>query len=82
MAWEVPHKLGGALSLAMTPNRAMGPYEEKPNTAPNTRIQSCQGQSGVAFRVGKLTCLPTPAKARKKAWSPGTNGSHKGTVSK
>lgn len=25
MAWEVPHRLGGALSFAMTPNKAMGP---------------------------------------------------------
>lgn len=40
MAWEVPHRLAGALSLAMTPKRAMGPYEENPNTAPRVRIHS------------------------------------------
>lgn len=42
MAWEVPHRLAGALSFAMTPNRAIGPYEENPNTAPRVRIHSCQ----------------------------------------
>lgn len=44
MAWEVPHRLAGALSLAMTPNRAIGPYEENPNTAPRARIHSCQSK--------------------------------------
>lgn len=44
MAWEVPHRLAGALSLAITPNRAIGPYEENPNTAPRVRIHSCQNE--------------------------------------
>ena len=44
MAWEVPQRLAGALSLAITPNRAIGPYEENPNTAPRVRIHSCRNK--------------------------------------
>lgn len=41
MACDVPQKLEGALSLAITPNKAIGPYEENPNAAPRIKIQSC-----------------------------------------
>lgn len=42
MACDVPQKLEGALSLAITPNKAIGPYEENPNAAPRIKIQSCR----------------------------------------
>jgi hypothetical protein len=46
--------------LAMTPNKAMGPYEEKPNTAPNTRIQICKGrvQGGIQSQLPSYPPLP------------------------
>lgn len=60
MAWEVPHRLAGALSLAMTPNRAIGPYEENPNTAPRVRIHSCQSKlKSVTGFVNLTTVLAT-----------------------
>lgn len=40
MACDVPQKLDGALSLAITPKSAIGPYDENPNTAPRVNIQS------------------------------------------
>lgn len=57
MAWEVPHRFAGALSLAITPNRAIGPYEENPNTAPSVRIHSCQNKLGSETGSGRLTTL-------------------------
>lgn len=40
MACDVPQKFDGALSLAITPKSAIGPYDENPNTAPRVNIQS------------------------------------------
>lgn len=59
MAWEVPQRLAGALSLAMTPKSAMGPYEQNPNTAPSVRIQSWQEKGGQRRDPRTLPLSPT-----------------------
>lgn len=59
MAWEVPQRLAGALSLAMTPKSAMGPYEQNPNTAPSVRIQSWQEKGDQRRDPRTLPLSPT-----------------------
>ncbi len=53
MACDVPQKLEGALSLAITPNKAIGPYEENPNAAPRIKIQSCRTENVVLDTIKK-----------------------------
>lgn len=48
MACDVPQKFDGALSLAITPNSAIGPYDENPNAAPRVNIHSwVEGKTGI-----------------------------------